>query len=257
MRVLILGGTTEASALARLLAGDSRFEATLSLAGRTAAPKTQPIATRSGGFGGVEGLSQWLRDQATDAVIDATHPYADRISANAVAACAQSGVSLASIVRPAWAPQSADAWQTVPNAETAATVLGQTPRRVFLSLGRRDLHAFAEAPQHRYIARSVDPPQQLTLPPDMRFLQARGPFDLEAETRLLMDEKIEVIVSKNSGGTATYPKIHAARDLGLPVVMIARPDKAAGHVLDNPEEAIAWLAQQRGHDRTPRSLRGV
>jgi precorrin-6A/cobalt-precorrin-6A reductase len=257
MRVLILGGTTEASALARLLAGDSRFEATLSLAGRTAAPKTQPIATRIGGFGGIEGLSQWLRDQATDAVIDATHPYADRISANAVSACAQTGVSLASIVRPAWAPQPGDAWQTVANAEAAATTLGQTPRRVFLSLGRRDLHAFGEAPQHRYIARSVDPPQQLTLPPDMRFLQARGPFDLVAETRLLMDEKIEIIVSKNSGGTATYPKIHAARDLGLPVVMIARPDKVAGHVLDSPEKAIAWLAQQHDHDSTPRSLRGV
>lgn len=254
MRVLILGGTTEASALARLLAGDARFEATLSLAGRTASPKAQPIATRIGGFGGVAGLGQWLRDEATDAVIDATHPYADQISANAVAACAQSGVPLASIVRPAWTPQHGDTWQIVPNAEAAAVALGQTPRRVFLSLGRFDLHAFVTAPQHHYIARSVDPPQQLALPPDVRFLLARGPFDLDAEARLLVVEKIEVIVSKNSGGTATYPKIEAARDLGLPVVMIARPHKATGHALDSAEAAIAWLTQIAAHSP---SLRGV
>ena len=187
-------------------------------------------------------------------MIDATHPYADRISANAVAACAQTGVPLASIARPPWTPQPGDAWQIVPNAETAAAALGPAPRRVFLSLGRLDLHAFVAAPQHHYIARSVDPPQQVTLPPDMRFLQARGPFHLGAERRLLTDEKIDVIISKNSGGSATYPKIEAARDLGLPVVMIARPDKLAGHILDGADAAIAWLEQLRAHNR---SLRGV
>jgi precorrin-6A/cobalt-precorrin-6A reductase len=254
MRVLILGGTTEASALARQLAGDPRFDATFSLAGRTTTPKTQPIATRVGGFGGVEGLSQWLRDQATDAVIDATHPYADRISANAVTACAQTGVPLASIVRLPWTQQRGDAWQIASNTEAAAAALGPAPRRVFLSLGRLDLHVFVAAPQHHYIARSVDPPQQVALPPDMRFLQARGPFDLAAERRLLTDEKIDVVVSKNSGGSATYPKIEAARDLGLPVVMIARPNKLAGHVLGGAEAAIAWLEQFCAHGR---SLRGV
>ena len=154
MRVLILGGTTEASALARLLAGDARFEATLSLAGRTSAPSPQPIATRVGGFGGTEGLARFLSEQQIDSMIDATHPYAARISANAVAACHKAGVPLASLVRPAWAPQPGDAWQNVPTAVAAALALGKTPRRVFLSLGRQELHCFAAFPQHHYIARA-------------------------------------------------------------------------------------------------------
>ncbi len=253
LRVLILGGTTEASALARLLAGDARFEATLSLAGRTLTPRPQPVATRIGGFGGADGLAQFLRDQAIAAVVDTTHPYADQISANAVAACARTGVPLASIVRAAWQPQPGDVWRDVATAEAAAVALGHSPRRVLLSLGRLELHAFAPAPQHHYIARTIDPPQQAILPPDIRFLQARGPFDRAAETKLLRDEKIDLIVSKNSGGAATYPKIEAARELGVPVVMIARPDKPAGNVVRSPEEAVAWL----DHERTPGSLRGV
>ena len=247
MRVLILGGTTEASALARLLAGDARFEATLSLAGRTSAPKPQPIATRIGGFGGADGLAGFLREQQIEAVIDATHPYAERISANAVAACRKAGVPLASLVRPAWAPQPGDAWQNVSTAVAAAVALGKTPRRVFLSLGRQELHFFAAVPQHHYIARLIEPPQQAALPHDLVLLQQRGPFDRDAELRLLKDEKIDVIVSKNSGGSATYPKIEAARVLGLPVIMIARPDKPAGHVVTSAEEAVAWLA----HDGAP------
>ena len=246
IRVLVLGGTTEAYALARLLAADARFEATLSLAGRTAAPKAQPIATRIGGFGGADGLAQWLTAQKTEAVIDATHPYADRISANAVAACRATGVRLVSIVRPAWQPVRGDRWHIVRDASEAARALGAEPRRVFLSLGRLDLHFFAAAPQHRYIARIIDPPQQADLPPDIAFLQARGPFDLAAERALLTGEKIDTIVSKNSGGSATYPKIEAARALGLPVIVIARPDKPAGHIVDSPEAALAHLASLRG-----------
>jgi precorrin-6A/cobalt-precorrin-6A reductase len=252
MRVLILGGTTEASALARLLAGDARFEATLSLAGRTTARSPQPIATRVGGFGGAEGLVRFLSEQQIDAMIDATHPYAARISANAVAACRKAGVPLASLVRPAWAPQSGDKWQTVPTAVDAALALGKTPRRVFLSLGRQELHCFAAFPQHRYIARLIEPPQQAALPHGLVLLQQRGPFDIDAELHLLKERKIEVVVSRNSGGSATYPKIEAARALGLPVVMIARRAKPIGHVVKSPEAAVAWLAHG-----TPRSLRGV
>jgi precorrin-6A/cobalt-precorrin-6A reductase len=252
MRVLILGGTTEASALARLLAGDPRYAATLSLAGRTAEPKPQPLATRIGGFGGADGLADYLSECEIEAVIDATHPYADQISANAVAACKRSGVPLASLVRAAWLPQQGDAWQSVPTTEAAAHALGPAPRRVFLSLGRQELHFFAAAPQHHYLARLIDPPQQATLPPDLVLLQQRGPFDRAAELRLFKDEKIDVIVSKNSGGSATYAKIEAARELGLPVIMIARPDKPAGHVVTSAEQAMAWLA----HDGA-RSPRGV
>jgi precorrin-6A/cobalt-precorrin-6A reductase len=252
MRVLVLGGTTEASALAKLLAADARFDAILSLAGRTLTPRPQPLPTRIGGFGGVEGLVHWLREKKVDAVIDATHPYAARMSANAVAACAQTTVPLGSIVRPPWQRHEDDNWRIVPSAEAAAAALGKTPLRVFLSLGRQDLHAFAPVPQHRYIARTIETPEQTTLPPSIRILQARGPFDRDSEAKLLSDEEIDVIVSKNSGGSATYAKIEAARELDLPVIMIARPDKPVGHALGSPEEAVAWL-----HDRPPASLRGV
>lgn len=252
MRVLVLGGTTEASALATLLARDPYFHATLSLAGRTSNPKAQPLATRVGGFGGVEGLVRWLRDEKVDAVVDATHPYAAQMSTNAVAACGQTGVPLGSIVRPPWPRQEGDSWQIVSSAEAAAAALGKTPRRVFLSLGRQDLHAFTSAPRHRYVARTIEAPQQAALPPNIRILQARGPFDRDSDAKLLSDEEIDVIVSKNSGGNATYAKIEAARELDLPVIMIARPDKPAGHILGSPEEAVAWL-----HDRAPGSLRGV
>ena len=252
MRVLILGGTTEASALASLIAGEARFDAILSLAGRTASPRAQPIATRTGGFGGADALAQWLRDEKIDAVIDATHPYADRISTNAVAACRQAHVPLASVVRPAWQAAPGDLWQGVPDTRAAAAALGQTPRRVFLSLGRQELAAFAAEPQHHYLARSVDPPQGIALPPDIRFILARGPFDQPAEEKLLADERIDVIVSKNSGGSAIYAKIAAARTLGLPVVMVARPHKPAGHPVMNAEGALTWLVH--GALRSPRGV---
>lgn len=253
MRVLILGGTTEASDLARHLAGDRRFEATLSLAGRTSAPRPQPIATRVGGFGGADGLADFLTEQKIEAVVDATHPYAAQISANAVVACKRAGVALASLVRPAWKPEAGDTWKVVPTAVDAALALGKAPRRVFLSVGRQELHRFAPFPQHHYVARLIETPQRMALPHHLVLLQQRGPFDYDAELRLLRDHKIDVIVSKNSGGDATYPKILAARALRLPVVMITRPAKPLGQVVTSVEAAMAWLA----HDNAPPSLRGV
>ncbi len=246
MRILILGGTTEASALARLLAVDKRFDPVLSLAGRTASPRLQPIRTRIGGFGGADGLAQWLAAEKTEAMIDATHPYAARISTNALAACKQAGVPLVSIVRPEWKPMAGDNWQAARDSADAARLLGPTPRRVFLSLGRQDLHFFAAAPHHHYIARLIEAPRQKELPPDLSLIQSRGPFDVAAERGLLTGRKIDILVSKNSGGDATYPKLAAARALGLPVIMIARPDKPVGYVVDSPEAALAHL-----------SLRGV
>jgi precorrin-6A/cobalt-precorrin-6A reductase len=252
MRVLVLGGTTEASGLAGLLAVDPRFHATLSFAGRTAAPRSQPIATRVGGFGGAEGLARYIEEQAIDAVIDATHPYAPRISANAVAACRRAGVALASLIRPAWKPEAADNWQTAPTAVAAALAIGEEPRRVFLALGRQELHFFAPMAQLHYVARLIEPPQGVR-PHNLVLLQQRGPFDFDAELRLLKERKIDVIVSRNSGGNATYAKIEAARMLRLPVIMITRPVKPSGHIVRTAEEAVAWLA----HQRTTRSLRGV
>jgi precorrin-6A/cobalt-precorrin-6A reductase len=257
MRVLILGGTTEASELTRLLAANPRFDATVSLAGRTTNPKAQPVRTRIGGFGGADGLAAWLEQDATQAVIDATHPYADQISANAVAACARLAIPLASIVRPAWEPQPSDNWLAVASAEAAADALGPKPRRVFLTLGRLELGAFASAPHHHYIARTIDPPGDIALPPDIRLFYDRGPFNRESETALLAREKIEMLVSKNSGGAATYAKIEAARHLGIPVVMIARPNKPRGHGLESAEAAVLWLEHQLAHRTTSRSARGV
>ena len=249
LKVLILGGTTEASALAQKIAGDARLAPLLSLAGRTTNPRAQPIPTRTGGFGGVDGLVRFLRAERIDAIVDATHPYADQMSAHAVAACREAGVPLASLVRAEWQRRAGDRWQIVADTEAAAKALGAEPRRVFLSLGRQDLHVFAEAPQHHYLARLIELPDQAALPPDLRLLQARGPFDRAAEERLLRDERIEVMVSKNAGGTATYAKIEAARALGLPVVMIARPHKPAGAVMADVEACVRWL-----HGLAPRGV---
>ena len=257
MRVLILGGTTEASELTRLLASDPRFETTVSLAGRTVNPKAQPVRARIGGFGGVDGLAVWLVQERTQAVIDATHPYADQISANVVAACGRLAIPLASIMRPAWRPQLGDDWLNVASADAAADALGPAPRNVFLSLGRLELGAFTGAPHHHYVARTIDPPGDVALPPDIRLLVGRGPFDKDDEASLLAREKIDVLVSKNSGGPATYAKIEAARELKIPVVMIARPDKPHGYPLASAEEALIWLEQRLGHRATSCSARGV
>jgi precorrin-6A/cobalt-precorrin-6A reductase len=257
MRVLILGGTTEAFGLAHLLAADPRFETTLSLAGRTSKPRTQPVRARIGGFGGSDGLAAWLQQEAVAAVIDATHPYADQISSNAVTACGRLAIPLATIMRPAWQTEPGDTWQTVASAEAAADALGAEPRRVFLGLGRLELGAFASRPHHHYIARMIDPPEGTTLPCDIRLIFDRGPFDEQAETALLMEEKIDVLVCKNSGGAATYAKIIATRRLGIPVVMIARPHKAHGHTLDDAKGAAKWLEQRFTHRTIPVSARGV
>jgi len=255
MRILILGGTTEASHLARLLADDDRFGATLSLAGRTAAPKQQPLPARVGGFGGIAGLEAWLRENDIAAVIDATHPYAAQISAHAVAACNALAIPLGSIARAPWKREDGDSWIEVESPEAAASALGSTPARVFLSIGRQELAAFAAAPQHHYVARTIDSPD-VALPPDIRFVHDRGPFDVAAEEAFLAQERIDMIVSKNSGGAATYPKIVASRRLRLPVIMISRPHKAQGAVLESPADAMRWLDAQLAHGASS-SRRGV
>lgn len=256
MRILILGGTTEASELSGLLAGDARFEPTLSLAGRTRSPRLPPIPSRIGGFGGADGLRRWLGEHAIAAIIDATHPYAARISANAVAA-AGAGVPLGSIVRPAWPRVSGDQWRDAASPAEAASAIGVSPVRVFLSVGRLELSAFRAAPQHAYLARTIDPVGDAPLPPRITLVQSRGPFDVEGERRLLQEHAIDVVVSKNSGGLATYAKIEAARQLGLPVVMIERPEKASGHVLANAADALDWLTKLHRAHSASSSPRGV
>ena len=228
----------------------------LSLAGRTRAPAQQAITTRIGGFGGVDGLVRWLDHERTEAVVDATHPYAVNISANAVAATRALGLPLGSIVREPWKPVDGDDWKTVADAAKAASALGVEPRRVLLTVGRLELSAFASAPQHDYIARTIDPAGDIALPPRIAFIAERPPFSLEAETDLMQRERIEVVVSKNSGSPETYAKITAARALRIPVVMIDRPHKPAGTPLSDTAAALHWLESflTLAHDRSERGV---
>lgn len=241
MRVLILGGTKDAREIASAIAAEPRFDVTLSLAGRTRAPAAQPVPVRVGGFGGVEGLSAHLEAHEIGALIDATHPFAVRISANAVAAASRACVPLASFVRPAWEERAGDRWLRVADAASAASALGHAPKRVFLAMGRLELAAFAAASQHRYIARMIEEPGEVPLPPNIHFVFARPPFTEEDERKFLLDHAIGVVVSKHSGGSDTYGKIAAARSLGLPVVMIERPEKPRGRELASAAEAVHWL----------------
>jgi len=247
MRVLLLGGTTEGAALARALAADARFRATLSLAGATRAPRPQPLPTRIGGFGGVAGLADHLRREGVEALVDATHPFAARITANAAEAARQAGVPLLRVDRPAWRPVPGDRWTVVPSMEAAAAALGASPRRVLLTIGQKELAPFRAAPHHHYILRSVDPPPPEALPPDATVLSATGPFALEAERELLRRHAVDVLVTKNSGGGATAAKLVAAREMGLPVVMLARPTVPPGlAAVPDAEGALRWL-----HARLP------
>ncbi|MBS7704462.1 cobalt-precorrin-6A reductase [Chelatococcus asaccharovorans] len=244
LNILILGGTTEASRLAALVAGRPDIAPVLSLAGRTREPAPAPIPLRVGGFGGVDGLVRYLEAARIDAVIDATHPFAARISAHAAQACARQGIPLARLTRPAWSPEPGDRWQVVPAMAAAAAALGPAPRRVFLTIGRQELAAFNAAPQHHYVVRSIDAPDGFTAP-QASFIAARGPFALADEEALMRAHAIDVLVTKNAGGAATAAKLVAARHLGLPVVMVARPAKPDVPTVDEPEEALAWAASHR------------
>ena len=260
LKILILGGSSEASALATLLAQDPRFNATMSLAGRTIAPLPPKIPWRSGGFGGVPGLTAYLADNAIQALIVATHPFAVQMRQNAVSAVRESNIPLLMIERPAWAPSPGDNWTEVPDMTQAAAALGKTPRRVLLTIGRKDLAPFVSAPWHDYVIRSVDAPPPESLPPRAKIITARGPFTQSADRDMLLEEGIERIVTKNSGGTATESKLRAAKELGLPVILVARPPWPdvsgldAGKAADAPG-ALRWL--EALHHATSAAKRGV
>jgi precorrin-6A/cobalt-precorrin-6A reductase len=251
MRVLILGGTTEASALARALADDPRVAATLSLAGRTSAPAPQPVPLRVGGFGGADGLADWLRVHRIDVLIDATHPFATRISRNALVAAEAARTKLLVLLRPAWRPVAGDDWRVVPDMDTAAEALGEHPRRVLLTVGRQDLAPFPRTP-HRYVLRSVEPPPSALIPANAEIIAARGPFAEEDERALMTAHAIEMLVTKNAGGEATAAKLAAARALRLPVVMVARPAPPDGPHVPTVADALAWLEAR--HAEAPRGV---
>lgn len=240
--MLILGGTSEATALAQALARRGDVAATLSFAGRTVSMPAQPLPVRVGGFGGVEGLARYLVTEGVDILVDATHPFATQMSAQAREAAQRVGRLMVQVSRPAWQPQPGDVWREVATMEEAAAAIGAAPRRVFLTIGSLQLAAFAAAPQHFYLVRTIDAVAAHGLA-QASFITARGPFDVEAEARLMREHRIEVLVTKNSGAAAAAAKLEAARSLGVPVVMVRRPadDGAAKTV----EAALAAIDAHR------------
>jgi precorrin-6A/cobalt-precorrin-6A reductase len=235
--VLILGGTAEAVALAHGLVGRARV--VTSLAGRTQSPRRPEGELRSGSFGGVEGLVAWLRANRVAALIDATHPFAARMSGNAVEAADATGVPLLRLERPPWQAQTGDDWRPVASLEEAAALLPEGAR-VLLAIGRQELAPFAARPDLKAVVRTVDPPRELPL--EAEVVVDRGPFHVAKERALLRDKRIEWIVSKNAGGAGAAAKLAAARSLGLPVAMVERPVLPLAETVVSVDDALAWLA---------------
>jgi precorrin-6A/cobalt-precorrin-6A reductase len=269
MRVLILGGTGDARRLAAVLvsgsdpglgsgsagepagtagepAGRPGLSVVSSLAGRVRSPVLPPGEVRVGGFGGVSGLRDYLRAERVAAVVDATHPFAATMSASAAAATAELGIPLLVLHRPGWTPGDGDRWYWVPTLAAAAEALPGLGRRVFLTTGRGGLAAFAGLGAHWFLVRSVDPPEP-PMPPRLRTLLARGPFTLAGERELLREHRIDVLVTKDSGGEMTKAKLRAAGELGIPVVIQSRPPVPAGVPVETTVAGAArWLATVLG-----------
>lgn len=241
-RVLILGGTGEARELARLLT-EKQIRVITSLAGRVADPRLPVGEVRSGGFGGAEGLREWLVSNGIDAVIDATHPFAARITSNADAACRAAGTPLLRLLRPPWRPEPGDRWESVPDLDAAAALLGGADRRILLTTGRQDVARFAGVADAWFLIRVVDPPTG-ALPARHEILRSRGPYHLAAERELLAANDIDTLVTKNSGGEMTRPKLDAAHELGIRVIVVERPQEpAATPTVDDPVAAAAWVSE--------------
>lgn len=258
LRVLLLGGTGDARLLATELTELPGVAVTTSLAGRTADPLLPIGDVRVGGFGGPEGLEAWVREHDVDAVIDATHPFAGRITASAASACDRAGVPLCVLQRPQWVRQPGDDWRPVDSVEAAARVLAAGPwHTALLTTGRQGLSAFAPLVQDRpdvhLVVRSVDPPEP-PLPERCEVVLGRGPFDVDEERALMHDWGVDVLVTKASGGSATAAKIVAARELRLPVVLVERPRMPEGvRCVRGVPEMVEWV---RGalEDRCGRAL---
>jgi precorrin-6A/cobalt-precorrin-6A reductase len=239
-RLLILGGTGEATELADRLSPFSDLEVILSFAGRTQHPVSPSGRIHVGGFGGAIGLATYLKEQQIDLLIDATHPFAAQISWNAAHAAGAVGTPRLILDRPAWSKTSADFWIEVNSIEAAALALPTAAQRVFLSIGRTQLSAFVELEGIWFLMRSVEPPEPTIPLPHGQVILDRGPFSLAHEKQLLQQYQIDAIVSKNSGGDATYSKIIAARELRIPVVMVQRPALPAGEQVADVARAVAW-----------------
>jgi precorrin-6A/cobalt-precorrin-6A reductase len=240
-KVLLLGGTAEARRLAEALTADG-VDVVSSLAGRTADPVLPPGEVRIGGFGGAEGLAGWLREHPVRALVDATHPFAAAITAHAARAAADTGTPVLRLQRPGWREVSGDHWRWVDSLAAAAEAVAGFAH-VFLTTGRTGLGAFAGLTQE-VLVRSVDPPEP-PLPPRTTVVLERGPFSVADELALLREHAVDVVVTKDSGSSLTEAKLTAARELGIPVVVVRRPPLPAGMpVVETVEDALDWLRRR-------------
>lgn len=238
--LLLLAGTQEAREIAQALAKRRRWRVLASLAGVTERPAELPCDMRRGGFGGADGMVEALKWDNVRAVIDATHPFADRISANAAAACAELGLPRIVVRRPEWRPERGDDWRPMPGLRAAADALPLFAR-AFLAVGRQSLGPFAHRKDVWFLARAIDPqPGGFPLPRGDWTL-GKPPFPLMHEVTLMRDYRITHLVAKNSGGEAGAAKLRAARELGIPVLMVERPAPPRGELAETPADALAWL----------------
>jgi len=242
--VLLLGGTSEARALAARLAANPELRVISSLAGRVRDPRLPEGEVRIGGFGGEDGLAGWLAAERVATVVNATHPFAGRMSAHAAGACARLGLPLLRLERPGWRERDGDDWHRVGSLAEAAAVLPSLGRRAFLTTGRQGLPCFAGIDRVWFLIRCVDAPDR-PLPPHHQVLLARGPYRRESERALMRRHAIDLLVTKDSGGSLTAGKLDAARDLGIPVVVVDRPPPPplAGPLAATVQEAVDWLAR--------------
>ena len=248
-RLLLLGGTGEALRLARELESSSRVHCISSLAGRTEEPVLPPGEVRIGGFGGVPGLTTYLMNEGIELVLDATHPFAAQMCHHAHKACEDLGIPRAKLVRPAWVASPGDRWTMMPNVAAAATFLRFHPaKRIFLTLGRQDIAPFVPLGDRAngvhgngrwFLTRMIDPPGDGIVLPEGELVLGRGPFRPDDEKALMQQHRIDLLVTKNSGGSAA--KIAAAAELHLPVLMIERPPLPPGEILDSVGAALAWI----------------
>jgi precorrin-6A/cobalt-precorrin-6A reductase len=243
MRALILGGTGDANQLAGALAR-AGIDAVYSYAGRTKVPLPHELPTRTGGFGGADGLADFVRRESITHVIDATHPFAAEMSRHAVMACTAAKIPLIALERAPWAREASDNWIDVSDIAAAVAALPEKAARVFLAIGRQHIAPFATKPQHTYTLRFVDAPDGALPLPEAKVIVARGPFSLESELELMRSRGIEWIVARNSGGTGARAKIDAGRALSRPVIMIARPELPERPQVQSVDDVLAWL----GHD---------
>ena len=241
MRVLILGGTSEANRLAAEVAA-AGLDAAYSYAGRTQVPVNQPLPTRIGGFGGADGLADFIRRERFTHVVDATHPFATEISQNALAACVATATPLVALERKPWIKTADDRWIDVDDIATAVAALPKTRSNIFLAIGRQHVAPFAAMPQHAYTLRFIDAAEGPLPLPDADLIVSRGPFTLAGELELMRSRRIEWVVARNSGGEGARAKIDAARALRLPVVMIRPPQLPERLRAETAAEVMQWLS---------------